>query len=344
MALMSQASAQSANEIRQILVKRIDEMHQSVGIVAGVIAPGRREVVAYGALNQDDKRTLDGDAIFEIGSVTKVFTSLLLADMAQRGEVVLDDPISKYLPPGVKTPERGGRKITLADLATHTSGLPRLPNNLKPKDMSNPYVDYSVAQMYEFLGSYKLPRDIGSKYEYSNFGGGLLGHILSLRAGTDYESLVRTRIAGPLGMKDTEITLSPEQKARMAVGHDAQMKAVPNWDLPTLAGAGALRSTVNDLMKFVAANLGDPKTPLSDAMASMLTVRRPTGTAGLEIALGWHILTRPDGDIIWHNGGTGGFRSFIGFRPKTHVGVVVLSNAFTITGVDDIGRDLLDRK
>src|SRR5271155_336858 len=291
------------SEIRQILVDRIDKDRQSVGIVIGVIEPAGRRVVAYGSLEKGDKRPLDGDTIFEIGSETKVFTSLLLADMVQRGEVALGDPVAKYLPPGTKMPERNGRSITLVDLATHTSGLPRLPTNLSPKDPANPYADYSVEQLYQFLSSYQLTRDIGSQYEYSNLGGGLLGHLLALRAGTTYEALVESRICKPLAMKSTAITLTPEMKARLAPGHDAQLETVPNWDLPTLAGAGALRSDADDMLTFIAANLGYVKSPLAPAMAAMLNTRRPTGTAGLEIGLGWHIITKGDKQIIWHNGG-----------------------------------------
>jgi D-alanyl-D-alanine-carboxypeptidase/D-alanyl-D-alanine-endopeptidase len=224
---------------------------------------------------------LDGDTVFEIGSVTKVFTSLLLADMVQRGEVALTDPVAKYLPPGIKMPERGGRQITLQDLATHTSGLPRLPPNLAPKDPANPYADYSVEQLYQFLSSYQLTRDIGSQYEYSNLGGGLLGHALARRAGMDYGALVRSRICEPLEMKSTGITLSAGMKARMAVGHDRSLDAVENWDLPALAGAGGLRSTANDLLTFLAANLGYTKSVLAPAMSAMLATRRPYGRAGV---------------------------------------------------------------
>jgi serine-type D-Ala-D-Ala carboxypeptidase/endopeptidase len=329
------------SEIRQILVDRIDVQHQSVGIVVGVIGPEGRRVVAYGQLEKGDPRPLNGDTIFEIGSATKVFTSLLLADMVQRGEVALDDPVAKYLP-GVKVPERNGRSITLVDLATHTSGLPRLPTNMKPADANNPYADYSVDQLYQFLSSHQLTRDIGSQYEYSNLGGGLLGHVLALRAGMSYEALVRSRICDPLGMNSTRITLTPEMKARLAVGHNQGLESVANWDIPTLAGAGALRSTANDMLTFLAANLGYTKSPLAPAMAAMLKVRRPTGQPGLEIALGWHIYTTNGKDIVWHNGGTGGYRSFIGFDPKAGVGVVALSNTSTTLGVDDIGRHLLD--
>ncbi|HEV3039193.1 MAG TPA: serine hydrolase [Candidatus Angelobacter sp.] len=332
----------SDDEIRKILIERIDVQHQSVGIVVGVITPEGRRIVSYGHFAQSDPRPLNGDTIFEIGSATKVFTSLLLADMVQHGQVALDDPVSKYLPKTVKVPERNGRSITLVDLATHTSGLPRLPGNMTPKDPGNPYADYTVDQLYQFLSSYQLTRDIGSKYGYSNLGGGLLGHVLALRAGTDYEALVVSRICDPLRMKSTRITLSPETKARLAVGHNAGMAPVENWDVPTLAGAGALRSTANDLLNFLAANLGYTNSPLAPPMAAMLKTRRPTGQADLEVALGWHIFTINGKEIVWHNGGTGGYRSFMGYDPAAKIGVVALSNAETNIGVDDIGRHLLD--
>ncbi|HEV7428533.1 MAG TPA: serine hydrolase [Thermoanaerobaculia bacterium] len=335
------AAVVSDADIRAILADRIDVQHQGVGIVVGVIDPSGRRVVAYGKTAKDGT-PVDANTVFEIGSVTKVFTSLLLADMVQRGEVALTDPVSKYLPPNVKMPERGGKKITLIDLATHTSGLPSLPSNFHPKDPANPYADYTVAQLYEFLATVALTRDIGSRYEYSNLGGGLLGQVLARRAGTDYETLVRTRILDRLGMKSTAITLSKAMKDRLAIGHDAGLQPVSNWDLPTLAGAGALRSDVNDLLTFLAANLALDKSPLTAAMTAMLATRRPTGVPNLDIALGWHISTINGHEIVWHNGGTGGYRTWIGFDPKSRTGVVVLSNTSTNTGVDDIGAHLLD--
>lgn len=156
---------------------------------------------------------------------------------------------------------------------------------------------------------------------------------------------MRARITVPLDMKSTGIALSPEMKARMAAGHDGKMNLAANWDLPTLAGAGGLRSTANDMLTFLAANLGYNKTPLAPAMAAMLDVRRPTGTPGLEVALAWHIYSTASGAAtIWHNGGTGGYHSFIGYDPKTRIGVVVLANAGTVAGVDDIGLHLLNTK
>jgi D-alanyl-D-alanine-carboxypeptidase/D-alanyl-D-alanine-endopeptidase len=339
---MALAQVPSDTEIRKILADRVGGENQGIGIVVGVIDANGRRVVSYGSLAKNDTRRLGGDTVFEIGSMTKVFTSLLLMDMVRKGEVALADPVSKYLPAGVKMPERNGRKITLADLSTQSSGLPRMPSNFSPKDNANPYADYSVQQMYDFLSGYQLTREIGSQYEYSNLGVGLLGHVLALRAGMSYEALVRSRICDPLAMADTRVTLTPEMKARLAVGHSAALSAVPNWDLPTFAGAGALRSTANDMLTFLAANLGYVKTPLAPAMADEVSIRRPTGMADMEIAYGWHVQTKDGSSIIWHNGGTGGYRSYMGYDPKARAGVVVLANISTPAGQDDIGRHLLN--
>ncbi|HLK67992.1 MAG TPA: serine hydrolase [Bryobacteraceae bacterium] len=328
--------------IRAVLADRIDAQKQGVGIVVGVIGPQGRRIVSYGSFDPGDPRPLNGDTVFEIGSMTKVFTSLAMMDMAQHGEIALTDPIAKYLPPEVKVPERNGRKITFEDLSTQSSGLPRLPSNMHPANLLNPYADYTVAQLYEFLAGYQLKRDIGEKYEYSNLGVGLLGHVLSLRAKSSYEVLVKTRILAPLGMSSTGITLTPEMQARFTPGHNAGLKVTPHWDLPTLAGAGALRSTANDMLTFLAANLGYKESPLAPAMAAMVKVRKPTGTEGMLIAYGWHIFERPSGTIIWHNGGTGGFQTFMGYDPKAKTGVVVLSNTSARVQIDDIGRHLLN--
>jgi D-alanyl-D-alanine-carboxypeptidase/D-alanyl-D-alanine-endopeptidase len=329
------------DEIRAILATRIDKERQGVGMVVGVLDSSGRRIIAHGARDAGDTRPLDGDTVFEIGSMTKVFTSVLLADAVQRKEVALTDPVNKFLPDAAKVPDRAGKSITLQDLAQHTSALPRLPGNMKPQDMRNPYADYSVDQLYQFLASVQLARDIGAQYEYSNLGAGLLGHVLARRAGMDYEALVRSRILDPLGMKSTSITLSSDQKARLTPGHNAQLQAVPNWDIPTLAGAGALRSTTNDMLTFLSAVLGYRKPPLADAFALTTSTRR-SAAPGLDIGLGWHIFTAHGKDVVWHNGGTGGYRTFMGVDPNARVGVVILSNTSTMAGPDDIGRHLLD--
>lgn len=327
-------------EVKSILQDRIDRAKQSVGIVVGLVDANSTRVISYGKQSQEDGQTLDGDTVFEIGSVTKVFTAILLADMVERGEVKLDDPIADYLPESVKTPTRLDKAITLQHLSNQTSGLPPMPNNFAPEDDQNPFADYSVEQMYEFLSGYTLTRDIGATYEYSNYGVGLLGHILTLNSGLDYEALVRTRICQPLDMDSTGITLTPDLQTRLAIGHNRLLKPVANWDFPTLAGAGALRSTVHDLLKFVAANLGLSKSPLLAQMQETHQPQHETGAPNREIALGWHILKEFDSEIIWHNGGTGGYRSFIGFVQEKRKGVVVLSNS--ANDIDDIGLHLLE--
>lgn len=333
-------SAPSTEDVQAILRRRIEVEKQSVGMVVGIIDAQGKRVVGWGALQKDGTTKPDGDTVFEIGSVSKVFTSLLLADMVKRGEVALDDPASKYLPKTVTMPSRNGREITLLDLATHTSALPRLPANLVPKDGLNPYADYTVEQMYSFLSGYKLKRDIGEKYEYSNLATGLLGHILALRAGVDYETLVQTRIGKSLEMTSTMIKLTPEAQKRLTGGHTKLLSPTKNWDIPTLAGAGAIRSTANDMLKFVEANMGRVKSPLAEAMEEQQKTRKPTGVPDLDIALGWNKLKKFDNEVIWHNGETGGYHSFIGFDKKRGVGVVVLSNA--CKDIDDVGLHLLN--
>lgn len=344
-ALFSRASAQTEPDdayIRNILQERVEKSKRNVGIVVGLVSSKGMRIISYGKPALDSRAELTGDTVFEIGSVTKAFTSILLAEMAARGEVSLNDPLSKYLPKTVKTPSRNGREITLLDLATHTSGLPRLPGNLNPADPNNPYADYTVKQLYEFLSGYTLDRDVGEKYEYSNLGAGLLGHILALRAGVDYETLVMTRILKPLGMENTRVRLSPQMQARLAKGYDQGGSPVTVWDFETLTGAGALRSTVNDMLKFLAANLGINRSALLPAMQKAHAMQKATGTPNLSMGLGWHILSNFGTEITWHNGGTRGYHSFVGFDKKKGLGVVVLSNS--ANAIDDIGLHLLESK
>jgi CubicO group peptidase (beta-lactamase class C family) len=341
-AVTLRAQTPSDADIRAILTDRIDKLHRNVGIAVGIVDPDGRRFVSYGAFSVNDPRPVGSDTVFEIGSTTKVFTSTILADMVQHGEVALDDPVARYLSADVKMPQRGGRQITLVDLATHTSGLPRMPSNFAPKNPENPYADYTVANLFQFLSSYELTRDIGSRFEYSNMGVGLLGQALARRAGMDYEALVRARVTGPLKMESTRIALTPEMKSRLAAGHNEARQAAANWDLPTFAGAGALRSDARDLLTFIAANLGYVESPLAPAMAAMTKVRRAGAGPQTDIALAWMVAKQDGREIFWHNGGTGGYRSFMGYDPKSRVGVVVLSNMMTGAGVDDIGMHLLD--
>ena len=229
-------------EIKTALANRIDTAKNAVGIVVGILTPEGRRYVAHGLSRKDASAQPGPDTVFEIGSITKVFTSLLLADMVERGELKLDDPVARYLPDGQTVPTRNGKHITLSDLATHTSGLPRDATNLDVSQ-ANPYAAYGAPQLYAFLSTYQLPRDPGERFEYSNVGASLLGHVLTRRAGATYEHLLRTRILTPLGMKDTTITLSTDQRDRLANGHGGALETLPLWEADALIGAGSIRST-----------------------------------------------------------------------------------------------------
>ena len=325
-------------DILAIIKQRVDEK-RSAGIVVGILEPdGKTRVIAYGDAGPGQP-PLDGNSVFEIGSISKVFTGILLADLVQEGKVALDDPVQKFLPASAKLPTRSGKSITLRSLSEQNSGLPRMPNNFRPADRSNPYADYSVQQMYEFLTGYTLPRDPGEKFEYSNLGVGLLGHALSLAAGKPYEQLQRERIWAPLGMEHTAITFTPWMKGHLALGHDEQGNVVANWDIPTLAGAGAIRSTTNDMLKFLEANLHPERGRLQRAMTFAQQERAQAG--GMGIGLNWLRFHNSADTIVWHNGGTGGYRTFIGLQPSRKRGVIIMTNT-TGAGADDIGIHLLD--
>ena len=308
------------------LVRAQMDMRRHGGMVAAVIAADGSTRTAAAGASGSASVVLDDRTVFEIGSITKVFTTTLLAVMVERNEVRLDEPVAALLPARVRVPERGGRKITLLDLATHTSGLPRLMNNLSPADVRNPYADYTVEQLYAFLSTHQLTRDIGAQYEYSNVGVGLLGHALSLRGGVPYETLVTERVLKPLGMLDTTIALTPAMKTRLAIGFGPDGRPAPLWDIPTLAGAGALRSTLRDMLVFLRAQLS-PTGPLASALRSTHEVRARAGRPEMAIALGWHVLSIGDRRVHWHNGGTGGYRTWMGFDEARRLGAVVLTNS-----------------
>lgn len=325
--------------IQALIQSRVDEK-RAVGIVVGVMeADGSVRIFAAGEAGPD-AQPFGERSVFEIGSITKVFTAILLADMVATGRLAYDDPVAKFLPKGeISMPARDGKEITLLDLATHRSALPRMPDNFTPADASNPYADYTVEQMYEFLSNHELRRDIGSEAEYSNLGVGLLGHVLARVNGSSYEELVRERILDPLGMSNSAITLSDDMRHRLVKGHDQAGNVVSNWDIPTLAGAGALRSDMNDMLKFIAANTGSAGSPLEEAMRDSHNVRA-SFSGNMDIGLNWIVMTVGDDKLIWHNGGTGGYHAFAGFDPDRGVGAVVLTNSSHDT--DDIGLHLIN--
>jgi CubicO group peptidase (beta-lactamase class C family) len=254
---MSNAEAEVRSRVEAILARRARRL---VGVAVGVGHEGRVWTFEHGRLGPDRPHPPAPDTIFEIGSITKVFTATLLALLAERGSVALDDPANRYLPAGAQLPVRG-RPITLLDLATHSSGLPRLPKGLLWTSMlhhrDDPYALFTVSDLERAVREARLKGEPGKKVRYSNFGAGLLGHVLALSAGRPYEELVRERICGPLGLSDTRIEVPDRDLGRFAGGHDRRGRPVPHWELPALAGAGALRSTVADLLRFLELQRGD---------------------------------------------------------------------------------------
>jgi CubicO group peptidase (beta-lactamase class C family) len=325
--------------VLDIIKQRVADK-RSAGIVIGLLeADGRTRILAFGDPGPGQPH-LDGNSVFEIGSISKVFTATVLAELVQEGRVKLEDPIDKFLPKTVHVPERNGLKITLGNLSEQNSGLPRMPDNFNPSNPSNPYADYGTDRLYAFLSKYTLTRDPGAQYEYSNVGVGLLGHVLSLITGRSYEQMERERVWQPLGMTNTAIVLTPWMRTHLALGHDPQGGVTANWDLDALAGAGAIRSTTIDMLKFASANLHPERGPLGGAMAFAQLERAPAGPQ-MTIGLNWHIRHIAGDTIVWHNGGTGGYRTFLGLLPSRHMAVVVMTNSGG-EGADDIGLHLLN--
>ena len=311
--------------------------HPTPALVIGVVDSTGERVLPYGVVG-DDSAPVTGDTRFEVGSVTKVFTSLLLARMVESGDVRLDDPIARHLPDSVEAPDYRGKQITLRELATHSSGLPRLPTNIAPANMSDPYADYAADKLYDFLDSYELSRAPDSSYEYSNLGAGLLGFLLSRHAGKPFADLLKERIFQPLGMDESYVAeLGDSTDARLARGH-AEGKPAPFWHFGSLEGAGAVRSSANDLLRLISAELRPECTSMARAIELSQEIRFHASSQ-LALALGWHVVQLPGSSrLYWHNGGTGGARSFVGFVPEAGAGVVVLMNeALPLDAVTQFG-------
>jgi CubicO group peptidase (beta-lactamase class C family) len=321
------------------------------GAVIGVVADGEQMVVGFGATDPSGTPPT-AQTLFEIGSVTKTFTGLLLADAIERGTIGADDPVAQYLPDSLNIPALEGEPSTLVQLVTHRSGLPRIPSNLlPPANPADPYAHYTVADLYAFLEGYQPSSPSDSAYAYSNLGMGLLGHALARRADTSYTALVQQRIAGPLGLDDTRIDLAPAQQERFAQGYNPAGAPTPPWHIPTLAGAGALRSTTADMLTYVHAHLtAADATRLGRAMQRATT---PIASADLgdnaafartRIGYAWHVTPRDGQTVVWHNGGTGGFSSFVGFNRDAGQGVVILTSMGGIASqVTSAGFTLLER-
>ena len=297
------------------------------GIAIAVIEGKDSAVFGFGRGRQDAPP--DADTVYEIGSVTKSMTALMLAQAVVANKMTLAQPVADLLP-GYAVPALSGRDITLQDLATHYSGLPRLPGNLAPADMNDPYAGYGDAQLRAFLGSHVLARAPGSAFEYSNLGYGLLGTALAAQAHAPYEILLQKQIAGPLGMRSTSTILMPAMRTRLAPGHLADGKPAQNWHFQAIAGAGAVLSTPRDMVAYLQSFMLRP-----DAAHVLAVQPQQQLVDGRKIGLAWIIDQVKDQPVIWHSGQTGGYASFAGFTQDGKRGVVVLSS--TSQTVDALG-------
>jgi len=310
------------------LFRALVEYGYTPGIVIGITDGKNTQVFGMGEF-ASQRVAAPGELVFEIGSVTKTFTALLLADASLRGEVALDDPVQKYLPSGVQLKSRE-RPILMHHLATHTSDLPRMPSNWAPRNLWDPYVDYTDERLWDFLKSWNPLKPPDRIYSYSNLGSGLLGELLSRALDRPYEQLIRDRICVPLGMTSTAVSPTAAMKLRQVTGHEGGGDVVPGWHFDALAGCGALHSTVDDLLGYVNAQIA----PADDSLGRAIELTHPRRfkiNEMLSIALGWHRLGPENDFIFFHDGGTYGCTSFVTFDPKTGVGLVALANA-GITG------------
>lgn len=323
--------AQFTDSVRASVRARI-EQRWTPGIVIGVIDSSGRHFLSAGTTSMRGGNAVDDQTIFEIGSVTKLFTTLLLTAMVSRGEIRLDEPVSALLPDSVRVPQRDS-VITLRMLASHRSGLPDIPANLVPADSANPYAGYDSVHLYAFLRDYSLQRAPGTRFVYSNLGSGLLGLALARHARRTYEDVLRARILEPLGLRSTGIRRDSAALQRSARGHTESGEA-PDWHFDALASAGALHSTAADLALLLQAVI-ERRSDVDSAIALTLP------TSDSMNALGWNVRRETGSNILYVGGRTGGFRSFIGVNLSERRGVVALTNSGM--GVDDLGFHILMR-
>lgn len=303
-------------------------------IVIGVIDHGKENIYCYGNISKADNIPSNDKTLFEIGSITKLFTATATAEAMHLGKLKYNDYISTYMP-GVWAPNYHGKEIRIIDLLHHTSGLPAIPDDLftagKNRDSMNPYALYNRSMLDSFISGHRLDVEPGTKYSYSNLGFGLMGDILSRIETKPFEDILRAEIWAALAMDQTTITLSTEQKKIMAAPYSAKGNPDHIWDFKALAGCGAIRSDVTDMLKFLKASM-DPEE-LKDTLleASIKDAETMTFNANknLKVGLAWNISNVNGMPIEWHNGGTGGYRSFLGFNKENETGVVVLTNSAT---------------
>lgn len=321
------------------LVRPYIQKGNTVGIALAVIDHGRIRRYSYGTTHKNKNTLPDPEkTIFEIGSVTKTFTSLLLAQQVTSGRMRLNDPVNKYLPDSIPLLAFKEAPIQIVHIANHTSGFPRLPSNIftAHADPKNPYLHYVPDSLYSFLVYYRARVQPGAVFSYSNFGAGLLGTILEKQWKMDFDRMVTQQICKPLGMSNTFVDIPERLKAHFAQGYNENGMATSSWDLASLKGSGAIRSTLNDMIRYTQAQM-NCKSLLerSIKLTHITTFQGP----GQMMGLGWRIDKAGPYIYFHHSGGTGGFRSFVGFDIDRQLGVVILSNA--AEEVTAIGEELL---
>ncbi len=307
------------------------------GISIGYIEGNHSGIVHLGSA--DGKTVANDQTLYEIGSVGKVFTSLMLADAVVRGEIKLDAPVDVANKAGIRLPSYKGESIKWIDLSTHRSGLPRIPGNLTATDLVNPYRDYDSKKAAAFLKNYKLIRKPGETQEYSNFGAMVLGYLVAENEGATYQRLLRKRIAEPLGMTDCTVFLNKDRKKRLATLHSEFGKATPVWDFADLPGAGGIFATMGDMMLFAKAQLSPPEGEIGEAIELAWKQHHDADKSGPAMGLGWVIAG--DGQTRWHNGQTGGSRSAVFINRKLKCAVVVLCNTSVMEGIDELAMQIM---
>ncbi|MBE7732683.1 serine hydrolase [Devosia faecipullorum] len=340
-AAAQEASLPDNADIAGILSDRIGRDQANVGIAVALIEGGETRFVSHGTMALDGAEPVDEHTIFEAGSITKLFTNLLLAQLVDKGRIDLDAPIADYLPEGFIMPQQGERPITAFDLATHRAGFSGLPEDVLAADLNNLYSGYNAEQLRAWLATYVPARPSGEGFEYSNIGTAILGLAIEEVSGLSYADLVKEAILTPLGMDETSLALTGTARPEMAMGHDGAREPASNWDFEVFAPAGALLTNSADLIKFIGAASGASPTPLQPAFETMLARTVPVSD-GISIGLGWFITDTGQSEIVWHNGMTGGYSSFAGFDRESGNGVVVLTNMAARLGVNDIGMHLLN--
>lgn len=335
--------AATSNKLSTVLDKQVDSVARkyiqksnTVGLSIGILKDGRMKTYGYGETSKGSGELPDANTIFEIGSITKTFTATILAHYINEGKISLTDPIIKYLPDSLSANSEL-HKITILNLSNHTSGLPTIPGNFANKmNPANPYIHYDERLLFAGLRTCKLTTAPGTEYAYSNLATGLLGVILERISGKTYEQLVKQLISVPLHMNNTSQRLTPQQNKHFVKVYDTDGDEIQPWDFNALAGCGALRSTVNDLLLYAKANIKSDYIPLSD---SFTLTHKITYTKNPVVGLGWHLLQEDGANYYWHNGGTGGSRSYLILNTEKNIAVVVLSNSNV--SVDDIGISIL---